>query len=239
MFASQNSQHSAFFSQHNLSMRSYVISVSRRVIINYISSPEVGFLTSIARPRRMPRTTKFIFRFLGQDIVEPTTNQTYGSLLKNLTFIKTFASGIMVPQAYIWPVDPTLYLLPHTSVVSDAHKEGLEVFASDFVNDVPLSYNYSYDPVSEVLSYIDNGDFSVDGVLSDFPVTPSEAIGMLTFFIFIIADKRHCTLVVLLTLIQLPLFQTYFVDITFPSSLILLPNKQSTYGCDGCVDIRD
>ncbi|XP_028059376.1 glycerophosphodiester phosphodiesterase GDPDL3-like [Camellia sinensis] len=37
---------------------------------------------------------------------------------------------------------------------------------------VPLSYN----PVAEYLSFIDNGNFSVDGVLSNFPITPSAAI---------------------------------------------------------------
>ncbi|KAM3744095.1 hypothetical protein ACB098_06G026200 [Castanea mollissima] len=114
---------------------------------------------------------------LRQDETDPSMNQTYGSLLKNLTFIKTFASGIMVPKSYIWPVDANDYLLPHTSVVLDAHKEGLEVFVSDFSNDVPFSFNYSYDPVTEFLNYFDNGVFSVDGVLADFPITPSEAIG--------------------------------------------------------------
>uniref|UniRef100_A0A2N9IHJ7 glycerophosphodiester phosphodiesterase n=1 Tax=Fagus sylvatica TaxID=28930 RepID=A0A2N9IHJ7_FAGSY len=169
-------QHDQFFTQHNLSMRSFVLSVSRSVIVNYISSPEVGFLKSITA-RFNPKTTKLVFRFLGPTEIEPSTNQTYGSLLKNLTFIKTFASGILIPKAYIWPVDATDYLLPHTSVVVDAHKVGLEVFASDFANDVPFSISYSYDPITEFLNYIDNGNFSVDGVLADFPITPSEAIG--------------------------------------------------------------
>ncbi|KAL1325558.1 hypothetical protein HN51_035612 [Arachis hypogaea] len=169
-----NIQHDAFFSQHKLSMRSFVLAASKRVVISYISSPEVGFLRSITS--RLPKVTKLVFRFMGQDVVEPSTNQTYGSLLKNLTFIKTFASGILVPKGYIWPVDSGLYLQPHTSLVSDAHKAGLEVFASDFANDNLISYNYSYDPLAEYLQFIDNGDFSVDGVLSDFPITPSEAV---------------------------------------------------------------
>uniref|UniRef100_A0A5B6Z4K6 glycerophosphodiester phosphodiesterase n=1 Tax=Davidia involucrata TaxID=16924 RepID=A0A5B6Z4K6_DAVIN len=169
-----NIQHDEFFSQHNLSMRSFVLSAFRSVIVNYISSPEVNFLRSILA--RKPSNTKLVFRFLGQDEIEPSTNQTYGSLLNNLTFVKTFASGILVPKSYIWPVDGSLYLLPYTSVVLDAHKEGLEVFASDFANDVPFAYNYSYNPVAEYLSFIDNGNFAVDGVLSDFPITPSEAI---------------------------------------------------------------
>ncbi|GMY31097.1 glycerophosphodiester phosphodiesterase GDPDL3-like [Fagus crenata] len=171
-----NIQHDQFFTQHNLSMRSFLLSVSRSVIVNYISSPEVGFLKSITARFNL-KTTKLVFRFLGPYEIEPSTNQTYGSLLKNLTFIKTFASGILIPKAYIWPVDATDYLLPHTSVVVDAHKVGLEVFASDFANDVPFSISYSYDPITEFLNYIDNGNFSVDGVLADFPITPSEAIG--------------------------------------------------------------
>lgn len=174
-------QHDAFYTQHKLSMRSYVLSVSRSVPVSYISSPEVGFLRSITT-RFNPKITKLVFRFLNQDDTDPSTNQTYGSLLKNLTFIKTFASGILVPKEYIWPVDVSLYLQPHTTLVSDAHKAGLEVYASDFFNDVVNSYNYSYDPLAEYLQFIDNGEFSVDGVLTDFPITPSEAIGKLFNF---------------------------------------------------------
>ncbi|XP_071703248.1 glycerophosphodiester phosphodiesterase GDPDL3-like [Rutidosis leptorrhynchoides] len=169
-----NIQHDTFYSQHNFSMRNFVISTSRKLIVNYISSPEVNFLKSIMT-RFKSSPTKLFFRFLGPDEIEPSTNQTYGSLLTNLTFIKTFASGILVPKVYIWPVDEDLYLKPSTSLVQNAHKLGLEVFASDFANDAVLSYNYSYDPVTEYLSYVDNGKFSVDGVLSDFPITPSSA----------------------------------------------------------------
>ncbi|KAK1269827.1 putative glycerophosphoryl diester phosphodiesterase 3 [Acorus gramineus] len=96
--------------------------------------------------------------------------------IQNLTFIKTFASGILVPKNYIWPVSPTVYLESPTSIVKDAHKAGLEIYASDFANDVVFAYNYSYDPVAEYLSFVDNPGFSVDGVLTDFPVTASEAI---------------------------------------------------------------
>ncbi|KAI8552949.1 hypothetical protein RHMOL_Rhmol06G0307600 [Rhododendron molle] len=169
-----NIQHDAFFRQRNLSMRSFVISVFRSAIVDYVSSPEVNFLRSILA--RKPSKTKLVFRFLGQDEVEPSINQTYGSLSRNLTTIKAFASGILVPKSYIWPVDENLYLQPHTSLVLDAHAEGLEVFASDFANDVPFAYNFSYDPVAEYLSFIDNGEFSVDGVISDFAITPTEAI---------------------------------------------------------------
>ncbi|KAG6474602.1 hypothetical protein ZIOFF_068540 [Zingiber officinale] len=68
------------------------------------------------------------------------------------------------------------YLLPYTSIVNDAHKAGLEIYAADFANDNILSFNYSYDPVAGYLMFINNGVFSVDGLLTDFPITPSEAI---------------------------------------------------------------
>ena len=41
---------------------------------------------------------------------------------------------------------------------------------------VPFAYEYDYDPVAEYLNFIENDNFSMDGVLSDF-LTPSEAIG--------------------------------------------------------------
>nr|GEW93438.1 glycerophosphodiester phosphodiesterase GDPDL3-like [Tanacetum cinerariifolium] len=173
-----NIQHDAFYSQHNLSMKDYVIATSKISMINYISSPEVNFLRSIVR-NFGPKTTKLVLRFLGPDMIEPTTNRTYGSLARNLTLISTFASGILVPKSYIWPVGSDFYLRPATSLVVDAHKAGLEVFASDFANDVQLSYNYSYDPVREYLQFVDNGAFAVDGVLSDNPVTPSAAFDCL------------------------------------------------------------
>ncbi|KAH7839127.1 hypothetical protein Vadar_000086 [Vaccinium darrowii] len=169
-----NIQHDVFFSQRNLSMRRFVLSVFRSAIVDYISSPEINFLRSILA--RKPNRTNLVFRFLGQDEVEPSTKHTYGFLLHNLGIIKSFASGILVPKSYIWPVDENLYLLPHTSLVLDAHAQGLEVFASDFANDVPFAYNFSYNPVAEYQSFIDNGQFSVDGVISDFAITPSEAI---------------------------------------------------------------
>ncbi|KAF3324410.1 Glycerophosphodiester [Carex littledalei] len=169
-----NIEHDMFYAQHNLSMKTYIKGLVKNVIVNYISSPEIGFLTSISS--LTSNQTKLIFKFLDLDSAEPTTNLTYSSLLSNLTYIKTFASGILVPKTYIWPVSPDNYLLDYTTVVVDAHKAGLEVYAGNLANDNLFSYNYSYDPLAEYLSYIDNGVFSVDGLVTEYPVTPSEAI---------------------------------------------------------------
>lgn len=168
-------QHDAFYAQHNLSISKFLLSLPKTVTINYLSSPEVTFLRSIGG-RFGKAGPKFVFRFLEKDDVEVSTNQTYGTLLGNLTFIKTFASGVLVPKSYIWPLEDQ-YLSPHTSFVQDAHKAGLEVYASGFANDFDMAYNYSFDPLAEYLSFMDNGDFSVDGFLSDFPLTASSAVG--------------------------------------------------------------
>ncbi|CAN6937438.1 unnamed protein product [Brassica oleracea] len=171
-----NVQYDAFYAQHNLSMSSFLISASRTVSIDYISSPEVNFFKKIAG--RFGRNgPSFVFQFLGKEDFEPTTNRTYDSILSNLTFVKTFASGILVPKSYILPLDDNQYLvLPPKSLVLDAHKAGLQVYVSGFVNDNDIAHDYSSDPVSEYLSFVDNGNFSVDGVLSDFPITASASI---------------------------------------------------------------
>ncbi|CAH8383102.1 unnamed protein product [Eruca vesicaria subsp. sativa] len=170
-----NVQHDAFYAQHNLSISSFLISASRTVSIDYISSPEVNFFRKIVG-RFAPKGPSLVFQFLEKEELEPTTKRTYGSILSNLTYVKTFASGILVPKSYIFPLDDKHYLLPPTSLVQDAHKAGLKVYVSGFANDVDIAYNYSFDPVSEYLAFVDNGDFSVDGVLSDFPITASASI---------------------------------------------------------------
>ncbi|XP_010448228.1 PREDICTED: glycerophosphodiester phosphodiesterase GDPDL3-like [Camelina sativa] len=167
-----NVQHDAFYAQQNLSMSSFLVAASKTVFIDFISSPEVNFFKKIAG-RFGRKGPSFVFRFLGQEEFEPTTNRTYGSILSNLTFVKTFASGILVPKSYVLPLDEEQYLLAPTSLVQDAHKAGLEVFVSGFANDVDIAHDYSFDPVSEYLSFMDNANFSVDGVLSDFPITAS------------------------------------------------------------------
>ncbi|XP_019086401.1 PREDICTED: glycerophosphodiester phosphodiesterase GDPDL3 [Camelina sativa] len=167
-----NVQHDAFYAQQNLSMSSFLVAASKTVLIDFISSPEVNFFKKIAG-RFGRKGPSFVFRFLGQEEFEPTTNRTYGSILSNLTFVKTFASGILVPKSYVLPLDDKQYLLAPTSLVQDAHKAGLEVFVSGFANDVDIAHDYSFDPVSEYLSFVDNANFSVDGVLSDFPITAS------------------------------------------------------------------
>ncbi|KAG6673477.1 hypothetical protein I3842_16G114300 [Carya illinoinensis] len=171
-----NVQYDSFNTQHNHSPASYVQKAIRLMGINYLSSPEIGFLKSMAGKVNKAKT-KLVFQFLGADEIEPTSKKKYSLLLQDLASIKSFASGILVPKEYIWPVQANKYLGAPTTLVSDAHKQGLQVYASGFANDLVASYNYSYDPTNEYIQFVDNSEFSVDGVLTDFPPTASEAIG--------------------------------------------------------------
>uniref|UniRef100_A0A2C9VMN3 glycerophosphodiester phosphodiesterase n=1 Tax=Manihot esculenta TaxID=3983 RepID=A0A2C9VMN3_MANES len=122
--------------------------------------------------------TKLILVFLDKDAIEPTTKQSYGSILANLATVKKFASGIAVPKDYIWPVNKENYLESSTTLVLNAHKLGLEVHVTGFANDLATVYNYTYDPISEYLQFINNPQFSVDGVVTDFPPTASSALAL-------------------------------------------------------------
>ncbi|AED97007.1 unnamed protein product [Arabidopsis thaliana] len=167
-------QYDAFYMEHKLSPAEYLRSLQFRGI-NVISSPEIGFLKSIGMDAGRAKT-KLIFEFKDPEAVEPTTNKKYSEIQQNLAAIKAFASGVLVPKDYIWPIDSAKYLKPATTFVADAHKAGLEVYASGFANDLRTSFNYSYDPSAEYLQFVDNGQFSVDGVITDFPPTASQSI---------------------------------------------------------------
>ncbi|XP_010943202.1 glycerophosphodiester phosphodiesterase GDPDL7 [Elaeis guineensis] len=173
-----NVQYDMFYKEHKLDPAKFILTASEKMDFDYISSPEIGFLKSL-NGKFGKAKTKLIFRFLDADAVEPSTNQTYSSILKSLTAIKSFASGILVPKSYIWPVNKDKYLESATTLVTDAHNLGLEVHAYNFANDQPASYNYSFDPTAEYLQFIDHSDFSVDGVLTDFPSTASTAVACL------------------------------------------------------------
>ncbi|XP_012701049.1 glycerophosphodiester phosphodiesterase GDPDL7 isoform X2 [Setaria italica] len=173
-----NVQYGQFFQDHKLNIGEYILSKVKEFGFNYVSSPEVGFLKTLGG-KLGKSNVKLVLQFLDEQVTEPSTKQTYGAILKDLKSIKTFASGILVPKTYIWPVNKDHYLQPATNLVKDAHALGLEVYAFKFANDDISSYNYSYDPSAEYLQFIDNSDFSVDGVLTDFPSTASAAVACL------------------------------------------------------------
>jgi len=176
-------QYEAFYYQHGVELVDIVLEMLTLYKIDFVSSPEIGFLRSInGKVNKMK--TKVVFQFLNGNDVEPTTKQPYRPIVKDLAAIKSYASGIMVPKEYIWPVKPDKYLGPPTTLVPDAHKQGLEVYATGFANDFFSSYSYNYDPTAEYLQFIVKGE-SVDGLVTDFPSGASNSIGELKIFYLI------------------------------------------------------
>lgn len=170
-------QYEAFYREHNLSVTSYVQKAVRLMGITYVSSSEIGLLKALNEKGMVNRArTKLIFRFLEATEIEPTTQKTYGELARDLPMIRSFAAGILVRKEYIWPIGKDKYVQPATGLVEVAHKMGMEIFASGFANDMMVGYNYSYDPIKEYLQFVDNGKFSVDGLLSDFSPSATQAV---------------------------------------------------------------
>lgn len=172
-----NVEYASFFEEHKLDMVSYVLASLKPMSIAYVSSPEVAFLKAI-QAKAPKGATVLVFKFNDKDLVDPSTNVTYGTLLNNLTEIATFAAGILVPKEFIWSVDNnTFFLGSQSTLVQDAHDAGLAVYVMGIENDFaqPI-YNYSFDPIQEYLQYVPTTGPNVDGFLTDFPLTASEAL---------------------------------------------------------------
>ncbi|XP_017252852.1 glycerophosphodiester phosphodiesterase GDPDL7 [Daucus carota subsp. sativus] len=168
-----NFDNDMFYAQHKLDAAKYIQESGKLWTPSHISSSELDFLKSLST--KVDKTkTKLVFKFLGKEDVEPTSRQKYGQI--DLATLKPFVAGIVVPKDYIFPITKDNYTDAPTTLVADAHRLGLEVYASGFSNDMVASYNYSYDPVNEYLQFIDNSQFSIDGVLTDFPSTASNSI---------------------------------------------------------------
>ena len=117
-------QYPTFYSQNNFDVGSAIAEQLLGTPIAYLSSPEVGFLKDVQN--NLTNSTEFILKFWTKDEIEPSTKQSYGSLLNNLTTISAFASGILVPKDYIWSVNnDSGYLVSDSGLISKAHNANL------------------------------------------------------------------------------------------------------------------
>ncbi|XP_026423805.1 uncharacterized protein LOC113320084 [Papaver somniferum] len=76
-----------FYKQRNINVKSFIQNTLKAGgHLSYIS-PEIGFLKSLSGV--LTKATEVIFLFLAEDAMEPTTKQTYKSILAEIASIKT------------------------------------------------------------------------------------------------------------------------------------------------------
>ncbi|KAK4404208.1 Glycerophosphodiester phosphodiesterase GDPDL7 [Sesamum angolense] len=157
-----NIEYDMFYKKHKINPEAYLLE-KFHPLPEFVSSPEIGFLRSI-KPKIGNAKTNLIFTILEEPAVEPTTKLTYGSLVKDLPMIKSFASGILIPKEYIWPVNNARVLQPATSLVQDAHREGLSVLLLMGVVGFPFnSFRSNWMPKPEQGCPQDNTDGDYPG----------------------------------------------------------------------------
>ncbi|KAJ6863371.1 hypothetical protein NC652_040046 [Populus alba x Populus x berolinensis] len=163
-----NVQYDAFYTENKQSVTNYIQKATRLQGVNYISSPEIGFLKKI-KGLVSKAKTKLVFTKMQLNPQPSKLMVQFWEILPQSRHSHLDCCPKRLHMA-------SNYLEAPTSLVNDAHKLGLEVYASGFANDFTTSYNYSYDPSAEYLQFIDNSHFSVDGLVTDFPPTASEAV---------------------------------------------------------------
>ncbi len=102
---------------------------------------------------------------------------TYQSMAtpKGLADIATYARSIGIQDTMVIPRDETGNTLPHTPLIADAHKAGVEVVVWTFRaenNFLPLDYRSNENPSDhgDLTGYLHRFyDLGVDAVFSDFP----------------------------------------------------------------------
>ncbi|KAG5383986.1 hypothetical protein IGI04_035456, partial [Brassica rapa subsp. trilocularis] len=131
-----NVQHDAFYAQHNLSMSGFLLSVSKTVTIDYLSSPELKFFRDIGS--RFGKTgPKFVFRFLEKDDVEAflvdfkkqspyetvyQVEETLGDIFDSaIEDIKKLADAVVVSRLSVYSVSASFFLTGQAKLLQLLH----------------------------------------------------------------------------------------------------------------------
>lgn len=141
----------------------------------YIQSFEVGNLKRLREVTDLPLIQLMEAEGRPWDFTvtdDPRTYQDMGTPA-GLKEISTYADGIGPDKRMIVPEGPDHHLLPHTSLVADAHAAKLLVHPWTFRSDGKfLAPEYEGQPEREYDQFFSLG---VDGLFSDFPDTAAQA----------------------------------------------------------------
>jgi glycerophosphoryl diester phosphodiesterase len=139
---------------------------------NRAESPVIveSFETRILRELRSQSTVPIVQLLDESTTIQPDSGMTYRSLTtpKELEAIAYYANGISVHKSLIVPPDPQSdQLLSPTSLITDAHAQGLWVHAFTFRREPQFLHPaYAGSARAEYQQFLELG---IDGVFTDFP----------------------------------------------------------------------
>ncbi|CAF2042807.1 unnamed protein product [Brassica napus] len=116
-----NVQHDAFYAQHNLSMSGFLLSVSKTVTIDYLSSPELKFFRDIGSRRLLQA---FLVDFKKQSPYETVyqVEETLGDIFDSaIEDIKKLADAVVVSRLSVYSVSASFFLTGQAKLVQLLH----------------------------------------------------------------------------------------------------------------------
>jgi len=150
----------------------------------FVQSFETGNLRDLDRMIDVPLVQLADATGAPYDLVAAGDPRTYDDLVKpaGLRWIARYADGIGVQKARIIPLDAAGRIQPPTTLVGDAHAEGLLVHAWTFRNEnmfMAVDFRRGTDPAVYGDAFAEYRLFlaqRVDGLFSDNPDTAAEAV---------------------------------------------------------------
>jgi glycerophosphoryl diester phosphodiesterase len=169
-------KHPSYFKSIGLPLENPLLTALQKIEIPvFIQSFEVSNLQEIAQQTNIPLVQLINDNSQPYDFTLNGNNQTYQDMIHpaGLSKIAEYAQAIGVNKNLIIPRNENSKLNPATSLIKNAHKEGLLVHSWTFRNEnVFLPLDFQDQPLEEYRLFLNLG---IDGVFSDFPDTAVNA----------------------------------------------------------------
>ncbi|WP_033436466.1 glycerophosphodiester phosphodiesterase [Saccharothrix sp. NRRL B-16314] len=182
-------KHPTYFQEIGLPLEQRLVDVLTRKGLNrpnakvFVQSFEVANLKQLKSKLRVPLVQLVNSSGAPYDFVKAGDKRTYRDLVtvEGLREIRSYASGVGAAKDLVIPRDAAGYLQQPTTLVRDAHAQGLVVHAWTFRNEntfLPADFRTSTDPAAYGNAFGEYAKFyaaGLDGVFADNPDTAVEA----------------------------------------------------------------
>ncbi|WP_447004798.1 glycerophosphodiester phosphodiesterase [Saccharothrix isguenensis] len=182
-------KHPTYFQEIGLPLEQRLVDVLTRKGLNrpnakvFVQSFEVANLKQLKSKLRVPLVQLVNSSGAPYDFVKAGDKRTYRDLVtvEGLREIRSYASGVGTAKDLVIPRDSAGFLREPTTLVRDAHAQGLIVHAWTFRNEnafLPADFRSSTDPAAYGDAFGEYAKFyatGLDGVFADNPDTAVEA----------------------------------------------------------------